>query len=62
MKPLMDIWANALNNEDAFTSDQRTNEKKISALNVRLTKSERIDLYEILARDTVNDMKLRLAN
>jgi len=46
MKPLIDIWSNAINNEEAFTS---TKEK--SSETIRLTPIEQADLYEILSQD-----------
>jgi hypothetical protein len=50
MKPLIDIWSNAINNEEAFTSA-----KEKTAETIRLTPIEQADLYEILSQDKVNN-------
>lgn len=46
MKPLIDIWSNAVNNENTFT----TSKHKVPET-IRLKPTEQADLYEILALD-----------
>ena len=46
MKPLIDIWSNAINNEEAFTSTKDKTDGKI-----KLDRREQIDLYDILSQD-----------
>ena len=49
MKPLIDIWANSINNEDELfnlITDSRPNDKP-----VELTFNEKVALYEILGND-----------
>jgi len=49
MKPIIDIWTNVINNEEAFIT--KRNEDK--DLPVQLEKSEIFHLYEILGLDEV---------
>jgi len=57
LKPLLDIWSNAINNEAAFT-------KKLQKTHgtIRLSPQEQSDLYEILALDKVNIFERLLPN
>ena len=47
MKPIIDIWTNVINNEDAFIN--KKNEDK--DLPIQLEKKEIFHLYEILGLD-----------
>lgn len=52
LKPLVDIWSDALNSEEAFAFVEKSKKAK-SATRIRLTGDEKVDLYEILSLDKV---------
>ena len=57
VKPLLDIWTKAINTQNAFKDIDKFLEDDVP---VELEEGEKINLYEILERDTSNILNMYL--
>ena len=57
VKPLLDIWTNTINNQNAFLDKDKSNEDDVP---VELEEGEKINLYEILERDSAKVLNMYL--